>query len=252
MSKGWLVAGTLATVGGFWLAVGFFRYAALDNGAMPYLAHVLGAAATGAVMLRHAPLRPWREPLIAGVFGVGILSIPLLALPHPEFSWVAARSAHPWSTAVVIALLSGGSSLGGAALIRKIAPAAQSGTASLLVLSGLVTCGAVVTISQMGMGLGLTRNAVAIPNLVATFAGGFLTQTLVSTRRPWVCGGGMLLFILPLVVRTLDTPAHVATALCGALLFAAFGAWGARRAWRRKERNGTIVELELPSARIES
>src|SRR5262249_40898438 len=138
LSKGWLVTGTLAVLGAYWVVVSALITADVYFEGMAYVGHGVGAALAGAILVTHAPVRLWREPLSAGVLAILLLVVMFLALPHARFSWIAKRTEHSWLVATAIALLSGASATAGAALVRKLAPAASATSASVLVLGGFV------------------------------------------------------------------------------------------------------------------
>src|SRR5262245_9167237 len=106
MSKRWIAVGAIAAIGAYWLCVFALVAIRFDDAWLPYMAHALAASGVGATMMFHAQLRPWREPAIAGVLGIAVMAVLMLALPHATFGWVATRSSHPWLIALGLATFS--------------------------------------------------------------------------------------------------------------------------------------------------
>lgn len=251
VSARWVLAGTLAVIGGYWLAVRLLIDAGLEGGSVPYLAHALGGAVVGVSMSLRAPFRPWREPLVAGFLGVAVLAVLALALPSP-IGWVTTRSTHPWPAACAAALLSAASACAGALVVRRLSPVAPLDAISLLVLSALVMLGTLMAIAAIPRALALSNasTVLAVGMLAGSFSSSYLTQRLASRYRPWLCGGGIVLASMPFMSFTMSAAEirRSAIALLGLVLV---GAWGARTAWRRGLHDSAPVETEVPMARLE-
>jgi len=245
------VVGTLAVIGGFWLAIRISQALQLQSEWTPFVAHFIGAFLAGAMMVAHAALRPWREPLAAGAAAIGVLALLFIVLPEPLFSWVATRSAHPWLMAFALAGVSAGGALCGALISRRVTTTAP-GTAKLLLFSALTITGCAVTVMHVAFGSGLateTRGWLLLLMLLAIVFAGFLTQLMVPLYRPWASGGGAIVLALILYAETGATRA-AASALMGSVILGAFGALGARLA-RRWVRPPEEAALEpLPAARL--
>lgn len=240
------MVGTLAVLGGYWLVVRSLVALEVYGEWVPYAGHVSGAALAGAMMAAHAPLRPWREPLIAGVVAIGVMAIVYLSLPAATFGWVAARSETPWLLALGLAALSALGATAGAAIMRHIATTRPK-LASLLVISALVITGTAVTLTQFAVGLGISFDRTGtLVALIGVLLGGFLTQLMVTVYRPWATGGGSALFTLVLVTDS-DSASDVISMFIGVVLLVLIGVLGARLARRWAARPASTV---LPSARL--
>ena len=73
----------------------------------PYVVCVIAAFGAGALMVAHAPLRPWREPAAAGVLAIAVVAALALAGPDLAVNWFVARALHPWYVGLGVAAVSG-------------------------------------------------------------------------------------------------------------------------------------------------
>jgi len=119
LSWRWIAVGAISIVGAYWLIVFGLVGIRFSDAWLPYMAHALAASLVGVIMMLHAPVRPWREPAIAGALGVVLIAVLVLALPHATFGWVAARTSSPWLVALGLAALSGLFAFAGAMLLRR-------------------------------------------------------------------------------------------------------------------------------------
>ncbi len=240
----WLLVGMLCIVGGYWIGVRILLTVGVESPALPLLAHALSAACGGAIMTAHAPLRPWREPLAAGVLAIGVLGV-LVALPYSQF-WVVAHVAHP-VLGFAVAAGSGLCSGSAAWVVRRFATTTPT-TASIFGVSLLLTTGSAVTFSQLVLGLRLSGGWMIGSAVAGVFFGGYLTQRVIPVRRPWICGAGPAFYCLWAVSHN-PTSLHVGASLVGSgvlVLIAALGAWVG---WRR---NHSETDAAIPPARVAS
>jgi hypothetical protein len=229
----WIVVGTFAVIGGYWLGVRSLISLHVEGAWLAYAAHAVGAVVAGAMMVAHAPLRPWREPVIAGVLATAVLALLFIALPAATFGWVAKRSDSPWLVATAIAGLSAIGALGGATIARRFTSTTPS-VASMLVLSAIVVTGAAVTASHLVVGTGIaggSKGLFAAAAVVGMVLGGFLTQMMVPLYRPWLTGGGSVLFTLVMFADR-DAQTNVGSLIVGVMTLTLFGVVGARLAKR--------------------
>lgn len=250
MQYRWIAVGALAVVGGFWLTTRSLQILQVQGAWLPFAGHFVGALLAGAMMVAHAALRPWREPVAAGAAAVGVLAVMFLVLPQQWFSWVAARSTYPWLMALAMAGVSAAGAMCGAMIARRVASTTPH-TAKLVLLSALTITGCMVIAIHFAMGSGVAaspRAGTLIPMLLAVVAGGFMTQLMVAVYRPWASGGGAIVLVLLLYADAGLTREGV-SALIGASSLAAVGAIGARLA-RRWVRPIDAAPDELPPARL--
>jgi hypothetical protein len=255
ISISWVLAGTLGVFGAYWLTVGAMVSANLTFAELPYVAHALGGVIAGALFVALAPLRPSREPLIAGVAAVGVAVAIFLLPDHPLYGWVAARSDHRWLTALGIAALSGGGAWAGAMARRRLAPSIAPMLPTIIVFAGVVTVGSISISGQLLMDFvhGPRVMYVFAVGTISALLGGFVAQTVIATYEPLACGIGVWSLIALMV---LANPNQVQAnkmgyALLGGAIFAAFAAWGAKLAWKRRVSLGTADRPDVPQARIE-
>lgn len=251
MSWSWIGVGGLAVIGGYWLSLLGMRAMGGEGAWFPYAGHLITSMLAGAVMVTHAALRPWREPVVASVVAIGLLAILFFVLPEPSFSWVAARSEFPWLTILGLAGLSAVGAMSGAAIARRFTSTAPN-TATLLALSALVIMGVFVTFTQVVLGIGLAREIgrwTILVFLVGVPLGGFLTQRMVSVYRPRTSGGGAALFVL-FQISEGGSVVAIGSAVVGALLLIGLGALGARLAKRWVVPQLTESPPSIPPARL--
>jgi len=256
VSIAWVVAGTLGVFGAYWLTVGALITAGVMFDGLPYVAHALGGLLAGALFVALAPLRPTREPLIAGVAAIVVAAAVFLLPAHAHYGWVATRSDHPWWTALAIAGVSGAGTWAGATVRRRWAPSIAPIWPTIVVFAGIVTVGAIAISGQ------LLANLMDVPHGVLVFAfgiasamlGAFIAQTVIPTYEPLACGVGVW-SLLALMVIANPSPAkvnRVGVVVVGGAIVAAFAVWGAKLAWKRRVSRGTADAPAVPQARIEA
>jgi hypothetical protein len=137
--------------------------------------------------------------------------------------------------------------MAGAWLARRAV--AQERLAAALVLASLVMIGtpSLLVVAGTALGIGMNPGPILLIVLVGIALAGFLAQSVLPTRRIWLCGCGTVGFVAMALVR--DAP--VATVLPGFVIMIPLGALGARIGWRLLGRNNAPPEPELPSARLE-
>jgi len=247
----WIVVGTLAVIGGFWLTIFTSKALLLNSEWIPLSAHFIGALVAGAMMVAHAALRPWREPLIAGAAAIGVFVLLYIVLWEPWGTWGAARSAHPWLMSLALAGVSAAGALCGAMIARRITTTAP-GTVKIVLLSALTIIGCAVTIMHFLIGVGFeteVRGWLVLVVLLAIVLGGFLTQLMVPVYRPWASGSGGIVMGLIVMGQTGVTRAAL-SAVVSSLVTGAIGAIGARLARRWVNRPEEAALDPLPAARL--
>jgi hypothetical protein len=244
----WVIGGTFVVIGAYWLAMPLFFRLGITAAWWPYGVCALAAFGAGALMVAHAPLRPWREPAAAGVLAIAVVATLAMAGPGRATSWFVARALHPWYAGLGVAALSGAMAAAGGLAVRRIATA--TARTSLIVLLGALaingfTCLAVLATYEEPAFLVLTF-------LAAVAAGGFLTQALIATKRPWACGaGGGVLVLFTLTRKDWgDGDIGLASQIFGALLNILVAYGGARLAWRLLRRGDAPSSPDVPSARL--
>jgi hypothetical protein len=171
-----VIAGTFAVIGMYWLITLALLWFGVLSDWMRYGAHAAAALAVGALMVAHAPLRPWREPAVAGALAVLLLWVQSPGGEHEAFGWL-----QPWPVALGVAALSGALAAAGGLAARRFAPTV--GTALIIALSMGVVTGVVAAGERLTDFGGLSP-------LFGVLGGGFVTQAAVASRRPAACGAG--------------------------------------------------------------
>lgn len=251
-SASWVAVGALAVVGGFWLTTRSLQIAQVEGAWLPFAGHFIGALLAGALMVAHAALRPWREPVAAAVVAVGVLAVMFLVLPQPWFSWVAARSPYPWLMAFGLAGVCAAGALCGGMIARRVASTTPH-TAKLVLLSALTITGCSVALVHLAGGSGLASGRATgllfVMMMLGVVFGGFVVQRMVTTYRPWTIGGGATLLALSTLAEAGPSTATM-KALMSSLLLGCIGAIGARLARRWVVTPGPTPHDTLPSARL--
>lgn len=235
MSKRWIVVGGIALVGLFPLVYKLL-YELLNHSVWaPYPAAPASGFAIGALMVAHATMRPWREPLGASIVASAIYLMAFLAIKH-TFVFSLAPTA--------LLLISG--TVAGAFAARRVAISAP-GQGLALVLSCAVMLGVPVSMVFVVKGLGIVDRGgvLVICALAGVVVAGALVQSVLSVRRIWTIGGGTIVF--PLVLS------FARGGLKADDLFILFiiplGALGARIAWRytgaRAQATAEVPEAQL-------
>lgn len=243
-SPRWVVVGAVAMIGCLWFAVQLLTLARLQDPSCRYIAMVAFPAAMGALIVGFAPVRPWREPALAVVTAF-VLSIAVLAassLGRAALEGSLFTLLLQWGLVLVGAVL-------GAAAMRRFAPRFHAGPASIVILSAVLTMGIAVSAMALEATLFPDTGGLRFITMTASIVlAGFLTQGSIEVRRPWLCGGGVLL----LVLKIMTGPANwtVSDLVFGAAALAGLGSIGARLAWRRMVRRGHREDIAVPAAHI--
>jgi len=229
----WVITGALAVVGAFWVAALMLILFGVRPGWGLYGAQAAAALAGGALMVAHAPLRPWREPVAAGVLAAVATTLVLRSTGGLLAAWPHALPAAA-GLAAASGVLAG---LGGLAARRSTAAIR---TDLLIALSLCVIAG--TTFLMVRPAGGLFIGLLAIP------AGGFITQVAIPYRRPWTCalGGGM--YALTALSEDLSA-IMVASTLVAFPFMVLLGYLGARLACSLLRRKEEPPGVEVPTAR---
>ena len=238
MKTRWVIAGTLAIVGAYWTAVMmliFFRPYGDWSAWVMLSAHIAAPPIVGALMVAHAPLRPWREPALAGVLAVVTLTVMMRGMHEEPFALL--RS---WPVAAGVAAGSGAlAGLGGLATRRVVA---TSRTDLLLVLGAFVMAGTcAVLVRAMDLGI--------LSALLGMVLGGFITQSVIPRPRPWACGVGGGMFVLLTLTSSFDGSVLIAAVVTWPVIVL-LGALGAALSWWILRRGREVPAAEVPAARI--
>jgi hypothetical protein len=246
-----LLATAFAVVGAYWTTVRALISANVDWDALPYIAHAVGAFVAGALVNAHVRVRASREPLLGGVLGIALMAVVFVVLPKPQFNWVAARAAQPWLVVAIIAGVSAVCAWAGAEAMLRLSSQPAHGAPPIVALGMFVSGGVVVLVGQAVTAFQGPKWGLVLGMSVAAFGGGHLTQSVVAERNPAAAGGGVAVLALLFFIAAAQslTAQTIAYALVGALILTAIGAWGARVAWRARERRG--MAPEVPSAQLE-
>ncbi|MDX2091301.1 MAG: hypothetical protein SFX73_25810 [Kofleriaceae bacterium] len=238
LSPSWIACGALATNGVFWASVVPLVQLANPTAIVTCAALVAGLV-TGAMIAKHAAVRPWHEPLIAALLGlVGTLVLGARSSGYAlSFAW--------WKWGVMIAAVSAGA-VTGAMLVRQFARAESTplSTIAASMVIHLGTLGVVILgFSRPGDGGGIEVLGI----FVGTALGGFLTQLAIRRAHSATCACGPFAYVL-LVFTPGSSVRELPAVLVGCLvmfLVAWIGSGVARRFVV-----GHAAPAELPTARL--
>ena len=232
-----MIAGTFAVIGLYWWAVTAMLVFGVGwrSGWMMYGMHAPAALAVGALMVAHAPLRPWREPAVAGALAVALMWMRQLGGEHEAFSWL-----QPWPVALGVVAMSSALAAAGGLAARRFAAAARTG---LIIALSVGVGGGVFAVVVWVMDFEI------LSVLLGVLGGGFVTQAVVASRRPVACGVGGAAFV-----------AFPSSGEGGAVVFwslliilpilVLIGYLGAALAWRTLRHGDASSPPDVPPARL--
>lgn len=208
-------------MGSYWLGAAMLLILGVQAPWQVNAMHALAASIAGALMVAHAPLRPWREPALAGVlaFTLGTL---LARDGSYAFGGLLRDDGPPWYEGLAILVGSGVFPALGGLVVRRIAPA-RTRTDLLLALSALAITGGVAMVA-------IATDGGILLAMLGVAAGGFVTQAAIAPMRPMACGAGGLVFVLFALADGMNALIIVGLVISGPLLIA-IGYLGARLAW---------------------
>jgi len=227
-------------------ATALFLGLGVDAGWWLYAAVATGAFGAGALMVAHAPLRPWREPAAAGALAIAVLAIGASDRVDWAFEGVFSRLLRPWYVGLGTAVVSGALAAAGGAAVRRLATASPR-TDLILVLSSLVVTGITGLVVMVAY-----PSPATLLLLAGVAAGGFITQAVIAPKRPWACGAGSgFLVLFGLAREGLDQdPTELTYLLVGGIVFVLIGYGGAQLAWWLLRRGAAPTSPDVPSARL--
>jgi hypothetical protein len=200
----WIGTCALAAIGGFFLVLRIAWLAGLDYEWLPYAAHVLGAFAAGAVMMRVAPNRLPVDALAGGALAIILLGAVAFGMPK-AFGWVAMRTDVPWLTAAGIAVTSAVTANLGAALARR---AAGPSVFDLVALSAMTTACTVMLVARVVYVLGVPTEMFPMIAVACacSFIAAFLTQRVAPAPHVGACSSGILVLLALQLVEIMLKP----------------------------------------------
>lgn len=239
-----MVAGVYAVMGACWGLTVVLLKLGLYSPWWWYCVYGSAALVGGGILVAHAPLRPTREPALAGALAAAAM----IGLTSWRADWMLAHTVPSWLVAVVVVAVSGALAAAGGLSVRGIAAATPT-TARILILSALVLIGA------LGAAIQVTYDETfglrALAGLGSVFIGGWITQAAVVPRRPWACGaGGLLLVLVSLSINDHTDAGDIAGAIFSGLIYVLLGAAGAALAWRLCRHNDPRWGPDVPRARL--
>jgi hypothetical protein len=195
-----VVVGAIGAIGGYLFLVRLGGLAKFEPDWLPYVAELLGALIVGGALAR-VGTRHRFEALAAGVLSVVIVGTVAFASPT-TYGWVAARAAHPWPTAVALAI-----GCGAAAQLGAWFAYGRGGLLSIVVLSTGVSFAVVLfggrIVAAFGAGIVTVDESVAIVLvLVLALLAGFTVQSVVPLANAGVCASGTAIFVAVSVIET--------------------------------------------------
>lgn len=216
---------------------------------------IIAPAGTGALITCFAPLKPWREPLIAGVLTIiGWLAIDVgFDIGWFEVDVRLGLPLQPWLTMVVGWTLMLVSAVAGSWAVHRFRATLPPGPFLIVVLSGLTIYGVFALARPLHWSANSDWFSMLL-SLLVVGVGSFLAQWVLARPNPWLCGAGTLLLTTNVIVRALNSDASFISVfkhLPGAGISIAIGAGFAHIAWALKVRLGHRVQTDLPPARIE-
>lgn len=228
-------------MGGYWLGAAMLRFLGVHAPWQVFAVQALAASLAGALMVAHAPLRPWREPVLAGLLALALGALLSRESAH-AFSWLFRDDRPRWYEGLAILAGSGGFPALGGLVVRRFAPA-RTRTDLLLALSAFAITGGVALAA-------LATDGGILLAILGVAAGGFVTQAAIAPKRPGACGAGGLVFVLFALANGVNALLIVALVISGPLLMY-IGYLGAWLAWRSLRRGDPPEEPDAPAqARI--
>lgn len=189
MSVKRVVVGAIAAIGGYLFIIAIANLAKFETAWLPYAAELAGAFVAGGALARQGT-RHERESLAAGLLSVVIVAAVAFASPH-TYSWVAARSDHPWLVAV--ALLVG---CGIACELGARVAYGRGGMASLIVLSTTVSAGFLffgtrLVTALFAHAITSDKALLLLPLYTCAFLAGLAVQAVTPIAHAGGCASGV-------------------------------------------------------------
>ncbi|MGE0401805.1 MAG: hypothetical protein AB7T06_34200 [Kofleriaceae bacterium] len=250
---GWLLVGVLVMVGATWFTTRAMMVLELATRADAWLfvgAFGVGAVAAGAVIARHASVRPWCEPVIASGLAIAFMIAVAWYGRDANNSLIGPLSIMSSVQTFIASALVVGGAYGGALLGRRFTT--PPSVPAIIVLSGLVMNGALMV--AMGTLAGIAGHhrfagGFVVVVMASVAAAGFATQAVVATKRPWTCASGGLLLMLLFVQ---EDRGSITNGISAVLVLTLIGWIGARIAVRVFRDRWTTPPISVPAARVES
>jgi hypothetical protein len=235
----WITIGALAVLGTFWLFLRLMFALQIWADWVPFAGSILAGAAAGAMIARHAEIKPWREPVIASVVAFAIVIAFWFAFPDV----IDGRSPEP-----LLFVAMGAATLaaaGGAAFVRAFFTTTPSFAVTALLDAQLLGGLTMVTLAVMGAS-GAPKGPFIAIMIIAIAIAGALTQWVTPVRRVWACSGGGLVLILIILTGSGRDKASAALGFAVLWLVGALGAW---LQWKLGKR--TEIRIDIPAAKLE-
>lgn len=235
----WVTIGALAVLGTFWLFLRLMFALRVWGDWVPLVGNVMAGAIAGAMIARHAEVKPWREPAVAAVVAFGIAIAFWFAFP----TVIDDQRPNPLVILAVTATV--GSAIGGAALVRNYFETTPSFVVSALLNAQILGGLTMVTLGTLGA-LDAPKTGFIVLVIVAIGIAGYLTQWVTAVRRPWACSSGGLVLILIVLSGSGRDKFSAALGLVVLWTVGAFGAW---LQWKLGKR--TEIIASVPSAKLQ-
>jgi hypothetical protein len=239
-SFGWLVVGGFAVIGAVAAMVRVFKLCAWTGLPAEAAALVIGSAAVGAIMVRHAPLVPRREPAIAGCAGIALLGLWHVTMAPGFHTWVAGLGDRELPILATYACASAAASYAGGTLAGRWSASTPLWPATS-VLSAV--CGlAIIALTGQLVASWFTQSDVwiTLATLASMYVSCALVQCVVPIRRVWSCGAGISLFILMLSFAEGRMHDPISSVI-GWILCMLIGVGGAQTGWQLRGKPVTAV-----------
>lgn len=225
MRSSWVAICALAVIGAFFFSLQILWLLRVEPEWLPYPVNVVSAILAGGAMANAAPIKPFREPIAAGVLAIVILAAITFLLPR-AFTLTAARIDQRWVVLPIVAVVSGLACGGGAWLFSSTevprslaigAVAAMVGACAIWLGGGL----------GYALGLPVSLAASTIEMAILGLLSGVAVQSVVAGTATGPIAVGVAVFVgFGIVARLAKGAAFDATVIATfvPILTAAIGA----------------------------
>jgi hypothetical protein len=235
----WVAIGALAVLGTFWLFLRLMFALEIWDEWVPFVGNAIAGAAAGAMIARHAEIKPWREPIIAAIVALGIVFAFWFAFPH------VVNDRPPTTRALIGMAATVVSALGGAAFVRRYFATTPSFAVTAL-LNAQILGGLMMLTLALVAGLGASKGVFTGLMMLGIVVAAALTQWVTPMRRAFACSAGGLVMVA--IIMSGDG-SDKASAIAGFMVLWIVGAIGAAVQWKLSRR--TELTASVPPAKLQ-
>jgi hypothetical protein len=193
MSVKRVLVGAIAAIGGYLFILAIAALARFETPWLPYAAELAGALVAGGALARQGSGHRF-ESLAAGMLSVVIVAAVAFSSPH-TYGWLAARSDHPWLTALCLLIACGVAGHAGARLAYG-----RGGVLSIVVLSTGVCTGALFFGTRLVtplLALEIKNETILllVPLYICSLLAGYAVQSVVPLANAGACSSGVAVIV---------------------------------------------------------